>query len=129
MTLPNIDNLTIGEAKQMASLLACFLADGNTNAASDSTLKTGQSSAYEIGKKYMFRTVTHIVTGQLLSIHPDGLRVRNAAWVASTGRYMQAVASGNFDEVEPYPAERVVIVNFSAMIDAVELPKLPSSQK
>ena len=116
MTLPNIDNLTIGEAKQMASLLACFLADGNTNAASDSTLKTGQSSAYEIGKKFMFRTVTHIVTGQLLSIHPDGLRVSNAA-------------SGNFDEVEPYPAERVVIVNFSAMIDAVELPKLPSSQK
>jgi hypothetical protein len=87
------------------------------------------ASAYKIGGNYMFRTVTHIVTGKLESIHNDGLRVSSAAWIADTGRYAQAVATGEFSEVEPYPAGATVVVNHQAMIDAVEIPKLPRTQK
>ncbi len=86
-------------------------------------------SAYKIGTKYMLRTVTHIVTGELVRICSDGLVVKDAAWIGSTGRYMQAVASANFDEVEPYPDGAEVIVNWQAMIDAVAIPKLPRQQK
>ena len=88
-----------------------------------------QGSAYNIGGMYQFRTVTHIITGRLVSIHHDGLRVTDAAWIADTGRYAQAVASGDYAEVEPYPEGSTVIVSWAAMVDAVEIPKLPRTQK
>lgn len=86
-------------------------------------------SAYKIGEKYMFRTVTHIVTGKVVKVYPDGIVVSNAAWIPSTGRFAGAVETAIFEEVEPYPGDRVVIVNQNSMIDAVPIPNLPSVQK
>lgn len=72
-----------------------------------------EGSAYDIGGLYMFRTVTHIITGRLVSVHKDGMRVTDAAWIADTGRFTQAVASGDFSEVEPYPDGCIVVINAS----------------
>ena len=112
----NLDSLTFGQLKEIAALFA-------------GSPQPAKTSAYRIGGKYMFRTVTHIVTGRLLEIHPDGLIVDEAAWIADTGRYSDAVATGSFNEVEPYPDGARVVVNFSAMIDAVEIQALPRVQK
>ena len=125
----DIDKLTIGEAQKIAKMVACFGQGADATEAVQTTQLGCRKSAYEIGKQYMFRTVTHIITGQLVEIYPDGLVVAHAAWIADTGRYMQAVATGDFKVVEPYPANTPVIVNFTAMIDAVEIPKLPLTQK
>lgn len=85
-------------------------------------------SAYKIGENYQFRTVTHIITGKLLRICYDGLVVVDAAWIADTGRFADAVRDGTYSEVEPYPDGVEVIVNWEAMIDAVQIKELPREQ-
>ena len=87
------------------------------------------SHPYEIGGLYQIRTVTHIVTGKVLSVGPLEIELAEAAWIADTGRYMQAVEKAEYDEVEPYPADRKVIVGRGAVIDAVQIPSLPRIQK
>lgn len=111
----DISELTVGQARELAALFG-----GG---------QEPRNSAYEIGGKYFFRTVTHIVTGRLLSIHDDGLVVTDAAWVADTGRYADAISSCKFKEVEPYPKGARVVVNFAAMIDAACIETLPDAQK
>jgi hypothetical protein len=56
-------------------------------------------------------------------------QAEDAAWIADSGRFTQAVASGDFSEVEPFPTGMQVIVNRTAVIDAVKIPKFPTSQK
>ena len=121
----DFDKLTVADVRQLAGMAAAFLGNAPQAAMTDAS-----GSAYVIGRNYLFRTVTHIVTGKLLRIHSDGLIVTDAAWIADTGRYAQAVATGSFSEVEPYPDGAEVVINATAMIDAVEINgALPRSQK
>ena len=87
------------------------------------------SHRYQIGANYQIRTVTMIVTGKLIEVGVHELVLTQAAWVADTGRYMQAVASGDYHEVEPYPPDTEVLVGRGALIDAVIIPQLPLVQK
>jgi hypothetical protein len=109
-----LDDLTIGEAKQLAQLF------GGGKASDD--------SAWEIGKAYLIRTVTMIDTGRLVAVTPQELVLEDAAWIADTGRFAQAVASAEFAEVEPFPSGRV-IVGRGSIIDAVQITALPRAQK
>ena len=84
---------------------------------------------YRIGGNYQLRTVTHIITGRIESVGPQEIVVSSAAWIADTGRYSQAVAAGEYDEVEPYPDDRLVIVGRQSIVDSVEIPNLPRAQK
>lgn len=84
---------------------------------------------YKIGGMYLIRTVTMILTGKLVSVGEHELVLTSAAWIADTGRYMQAVATGVFNEVEPYPVDSEVLVGRTALIDAVQIPQLPMVQK
>lgn len=84
---------------------------------------------YRIGGNYQLRTVTHIITGRIESVGPLEIVVSSAAWIADTGRYSQAVAAGEYDEVEPYPDDRLVIVGRQSIVDSVEIPNLPRAQK
>jgi len=84
---------------------------------------------WQVGGLYMIRTVTMIVTGKLVAIDDHEITLTNAAWIADTGRYAQAVESAEFAEVEPYPDIRDVAVGRGALVDAVQIPKLPRTQK
>ena len=84
---------------------------------------------YKIGGMYQIRSVTHIVTGRVVSVGPQEIVLVDAAWVADTGRYMNAVATGDYAEVEPYPDGALVIVGRAAVVDSVTIPKLPRVQK
>ena len=86
-------------------------------------------SPYCIGGNYLLRTVTHIVTGKIESVGPLEIVVSSAAWIADTGRYANAVATGSFSEVEPYPDGKLVIVGRTTIVDACEIPNLPRDQK
>ena len=55
---------------------------------------------YVIGGNYLLRTVTHIVTGKIESVGPLEIVVSSAAWIADTGRYANAIATGSFNGVE-----------------------------
>lgn len=54
-----------------------------------------------IGGKYFFRTVTYHLVGKVENRVGKFLVLSNASWVASSGRFMQALQKGTLDEVEP----------------------------
>lgn len=109
-----IENLTIGEARSIAAMF------GGS--------KSTDASAWEIGANYLIRTVTMIDTGRLVAVTEHELVVEDAAWIADTGRFAQAVAKAEFGEVEPFPDGRVIIGR-GAVIDAVKIKLTPRSQK
>ncbi|MHC4463688.1 MAG: hypothetical protein ACYS30_19990 [Planctomycetota bacterium] len=83
----NIDELTIGEAKEIVSLI---------------NQPIEKPHPWIIGQAYHIETVTKYWTGRLVAVYPDELIFEDAAWVASTGRYADFFSAGP-DEVEPVP--------------------------
>jgi hypothetical protein len=83
----------------------------------------------EVGKNYLIRTVTMIYTGQVVEEHLDHFVLEKAAWIADAGRWADVIKSCDFDEVEPYPADRKVIVTKGGVLDTVEISTLPLEQK
>ena len=67
-----------------------------------------------IGKKYFIRTVTYHLTGQVKKITGNMLILENAAWIADSGRFMNAIKNGILKEVEPVDE---AIVNINAITD------------
>jgi len=86
------------------------------------------SSPWQIGKVYLIRTVTFIQTGRLVAVTDHELVLEDAAWIADTGRFSDALKSAEFGEVEPFP-DGIVIVGRGGLIDAVQIGKAPRSQK
>ena len=111
----NIDDLTIGQARHLVDLFSGMKAQE-------------QNEPWEIGENYLIRTVTMTDTGRLVAITPNELVLEDAAWIADTGRFADALETGNFDEIEPFPDGRVIIGR-SAIIDAVKIQSLPRIQK
>lgn len=111
----DINDLTIKQAKELAGVF------GNISTKID-------NSAWEIGKDYLIRTVTMIDTGTVVGITEHEIILENAAWIADTGRFSDAVKEATFNEVEPFPDGRVIIGR-GAIIDAVIITKSPRSQK
>ncbi len=111
----NIDELTVKEIKYIQSLLK-----GNGE----------NQNPYHVGKNYFIRTVTYHLTGQLIKVTAKELVLKNAAWIACDGRFMQFLRDGILDEVEPFPDDMEVIVGRGALIDGVEWKHaLPREQK
>lgn len=108
----DINQMTIGEARQIASMFGATVTNG----------------PWEVGKNYLIRTVTMIDTGRLVEVTPQELVLEDAAWIADTGRFAQAIEKADFGEVEPFPTGRVIIGRGS-IIDAVQIQKTPRSQK
>ena len=111
-----IDELTIGEARQLASMFSA------------QPLPADVVGPWEIGKNYLIRTVTMIDTGRLVAVGPQELVLESAAWVADTGRFTGALQTCVFNEVEPFPEGRLILGRGS-VIDAIQIPKLPKEQK
>jgi hypothetical protein len=70
------------------------------------------------GKNVFVRTVTHYYTGHLAAIEDGWLILGNAAWVVDTGRFGEALATGELSEVEPYPG--ACLVAAGAVVDMCE---------
>jgi hypothetical protein len=85
--------------------------------------------ALKVGSKYLFRTVTMIYTGELLDETKEYFAVINAAWIADSGRWADNLVSCSFNEVEPYPDDKVVLIYKSGMLDVVNIDNLPRKQK
>jgi hypothetical protein len=90
--------------------------------------KPAGRSPWVIGKHYLIRTVTMIDTGKLVAVTQQELVLEDAAWIADTGRFSDALRSESFNEVEPFPDGRVIIGR-GAVIDAVQVAKSQRSQK
>lgn len=68
-----------------------------------------------IGQNVFIRTVTGYYTGMVIGLEDGFAHLADAAWVASTGRFADALASGQLDEVEPYPQD--CYVSLGAIVD------------
>jgi hypothetical protein len=108
----NIDDLTVKEIKHIQSLLK----------------GSGESHPYQVGKNYFIRTVTLFYTGKLVKVTSKELVLEQAAWIADTGRFMDAIKTGKLNEVEPFQDD--VIIGRGSIVDAtVWLHPLPREQK
>lgn len=85
---------------------------------------------FQKNKSYFLRTVTYHLVGKCVSANAREIVLTAASWVADSGRYHQAMTTGVLSEVEPYPPKSRILVNRSALIDAVEWSHpLPTVQK
>lgn len=83
---------------------------------------------YEVGDKVFIRCVTHYQTGRVKKIVGRFLVLEDAAWIADTGRFSDALRKAEFDEVEP--VEGKCIINTGAIVDSFEWEgPLPRVQK
>lgn len=54
-----------------------------------------------VGSKYFFRTVTYHLVGEVKKIVGRFAYLKNASWVADSGRFMDCIKDGKYNEVEP----------------------------
>lgn len=99
----NIDSLTIGELKQLVSLVG----GGAT---------TPKPCPFKVGEKYLIRTVTVYVVGKVREIVGDFIVLDDASWIGDTGRFSEALAKGTLNEIERVPDGQ--IVSLGAIADA-----------
>lgn len=91
-------------------------------------LEAAVADPFVIGKAYLVRTVTMIVTGRVVRVANNLLVLEDAAWIADTGRFSDALKTGALSEIEP--AEGQVFVGLGAIVDVYEWShKLPREQK
>jgi hypothetical protein len=113
----DIESLTLKEAREISRLF-----QPNNQPASPA------DSPYKIGEVYLVRTVTMIDTGRVVRVTPQEIVLTEAAWIADTGRFADALKKAEFSEVEPFP-DGEVIINRAAVIDACVIQRAPRSQK
>jgi hypothetical protein len=94
--MSKLDDLTIGEAKEISTLVR------------GGTLGAGKSHSLKVGENYFVQTVTAFYTGKLVAVTESDFELSEAAWIASTGRFSDALKSGVFDEVEPFSQNAIV---------------------
>ena len=113
----NLNELTVGQLRQLAELLKPFV-HGPTVDPNGTPLP---AHPYIIGKKYLFRCVTHYQLGIVTAVYPQEIVLDNdAMWVADTGRFRNATRTGTLPESECEVFTRAPIVNRGAIVDVVE---------
>lgn len=80
-----------------------------------------------VGNKFFFRTVTYHLVGKVTKRIGNILQLETASWIASSGRFMQAIKNGTLDEVEPVGT---AFINLDTVTDFFPWThKLPTEQK
>lgn len=81
-----------------------------------------------VGQKLFIRTVTYHLIGQVTKVVAGFFELEGAAWVADSGRFMNALRDGTLDEVEPTTVKTWVSV--SSITDMFEWKhKIPTEQE
>ena len=83
---------------------------------------------FQFDQAYLIRTVTFTSVGRVIEIYENFIVLEDAAWIADTGRFHNALRDGELNEVEPYP--NGCIVGLGAIVDAQPwIHALPLQQK
>jgi hypothetical protein len=70
---------------------------------------------FKVGDGIFVRTVTHYLVGRVSAVLDKGILLEDSSWVADTGRLGNALATGNFEEVERLVDW--VLVSWGACVD------------
>ena len=106
----NLNKLTVEEVQALALEALARRTQAND------TPPEGQTHPYQIGACYLIRTVTLYLTGRVIWVGEHEIQIADPAWIADTGRFNKALASGKVAEVEPGPSP--CIVGRGAIVDA-----------
>jgi len=88
---------------------------------------TSNPHPLEIGKQYFIRTLTYHATGRVTGYRGKFVLLEEAAWIADSGRFSQAIKDHTLSEVEPVGS---MGLNTDAIVDFFEWPgPLPTVQK
>ena len=80
-----------------------------------------------VGKSFYFRTVTYHLVGNVKKVMGNFLELKEASWVADSGRFMNAIRDGELSEVEPVGT---AFVNLQSVTDFFNWKHpLPKDQK
>ena len=80
-----------------------------------------------VGEKFFFRTVTYHLTGKVKKVVGNIIQLEDAAWVADSGRFMNAIKEGKLNEVEPVGT---AFININSVTDFFPWKhSLPKEQK
>lgn len=60
-------------------------------------------SPIRVGQAVFIRTVTYHYTGRIIEVSDCEIVLDQAAWIADSGRWSNALATGQLNEIEPYP--------------------------
>lgn len=71
----------------------------------------------EIGNSYFIRTLTYHYTGKVAGLDDKSVFLLDAAWVADSGRFSDALKTGTLSEVEPYPGEGECSLMLNNIVD------------
>jgi hypothetical protein len=116
MSTIDINSMTLGQIKEISALVNV------------TPQMHADNSAWEVGSIYLIRTVTMTDTGRLVAVTQQELVLEDAAWIADTGRFSDAVEKAEFGEVEPFPNGRVILGR-GAIVDAVKIKSAPRGKK
>ena len=86
-----------------------------------------KDNGFRIGQKLFMRTVTYHLTGEIIAVDGDFLTLKDAAWIADSGRFSDAIRTCEFAEVEPLPDGWRV--NIASITDCGPIDRLPREQK
>ncbi len=110
----DINELTIEDAKELSKMFS-----GKCES---------DKGPWEIGKKYFIRTVTMNLTGELVSVSEQELVLKNAAWIADSGRFNETLKDiSNASEVEPF--QNPAIVGRGSIVDATVISHIITEVK
>jgi len=110
----DLNELTIGEVKQLQSLLA-----GNIPSRGE------RKHDFEVGKRYFIRSVTHHLLGEVVEVCDLCVVLEKCTWIADDGKFSAAMRGEWSDsaEHEIYPPEVRVSVYFGGLIDSCQWAK------
>lgn len=85
-------------------------------------------SPIRVGNAVFIRTVTYHYTGKIIGLTASEILLSDAAWIADSGRWANALKTGSLTEVEPYPGP--VSISRHAVVDVSDWShKLPREVK
>ncbi len=77
---------------------------------------TAVESPLRVGNAVFIRTVTMHHTGRIAALDGDMIVLAEAAWVADSGRFSEALRTGALSEVE-VPPDGIVCIGRGAVVD------------
>jgi hypothetical protein len=105
-----------------------YVREDSINVATIKPIFEGEFQPFEIGAVYLIRTVTMIEVGRVVAASSQWVMLEDAAWVADTGRFADALKKWQFNEVEPFP-DGVIGVSCGSIVDFVKGKEPLRSQK
>ena len=75
-------------------------------------------SPIRVGNTVLIRTVTNYYTGRIAAFTDAEILLDDAAWVADTGHFTNALTTGTLSDVEPYVGP--VVVSRGALVDCCD---------